>query len=184
MQNRGIDVVNVHFPSGQYVYFARLKKHHGYPLVVSLHGSDVRLHFDSGGPNRWALASLLRSADRVTAVSAELLDKARSKVRGLRTTMAPIYGGADAEFFDMAQAAPSYGSRPYILCVARLHPIKGHDTLLQAFRLVKDKDQTNCQLYLAGGGDLEPVIRKRVQELELENDVVMLGMVDRASCPG
>jgi glycosyltransferase involved in cell wall biosynthesis len=177
MRGRGINAVNIHFPSGQYYYFGLLRRWYGYPLMVSVHGSDIQFGFETAGLNRWAYRRLLSSADVVTGVSRELLTQAENKVPGLHAMTVVVPGGAPDAFFTVAETPVREGERPYILCVARLHPVKGHDTLLQAFRLVKDKDTTGCRLLLAGAGELEAEIRRQIEELGLGDDVIMGGNV-------
>lgn len=180
MQGRGINVINIHFPSGQYCYFGLLKRWYGYPLMISVHGSDIQFGFETAALNRWAYNRLMRSADVVTGVSRELLTQAENKVPGMKAVTAVIPGGAPDAFFAVAETPVEQMERPYILCVARLHPVKGHDTLLRAFRLVKDKDTTGCRLMLAGAGELESEIREQIQELHLVDDVVMAGNVKQS----
>lgn len=180
MRDRGINVVNIHYPSGQYIYFGLLRRWYGYPLVVSLHGSDIQFGFETAGLNRWAYRQLMRAANAVTAVSHELLTRAEDNVPGLNTLKVAIPGGAPDAFFAVAETPVKVEERPYILCVARLHPVKGHDTLLRAFRLVKDKDTTGCRLLLAGTGELEAEIRRQIGELGLLNDVELAGNVKQS----
>jgi len=180
LRERQVDLVNVHYPSGQYLYFGLLRRWFGYPLVVSVHGGDIRFQYDTGGLNQLAYKQLLKLSDAVTAVSGDLLEQAGKRVSlDCKTTMI-IFGGAEPEFFATHNDPAPTSQRPYILCVARLHPIKGHNILLRAFKIVKESDQTGCQLYLAGGGELEADVRKQVEELGLTESVRLLGNVDRA----
>jgi len=183
MRERKINVINIHFPSGQYFYFGVLKRLFGYPLVISIHGSDIHYGFNTARLNQWAYNRLLRSADALTGVSRDLLVQAGTKVPGLRAQTEVIHGGAPDAFFAVADTPVSDAGRPYIISVARLHPVKGHDTLLQAFRLVKNKDTSGCRLLLVGGGELEGEIRRQIQDMNLVNDIVMLGNVKQSELP-
>lgn len=180
MRQHGIDLVNVHYPSAQYQYFRTLRRQYGFPLVVSFHGSDVQFGFQTSLLNRIMYRQLLRGADTITGVGQTLISEAKRKVSGLKSTAVVIPGGAANAYFaafDKPAEPAEPAERPYILCVARLHPVKGHDTLLKAFRQVKDRDTTNCRLVLAGGGELESSIRSQITQLKLENDVQVAGQV-------
>jgi glycosyltransferase involved in cell wall biosynthesis len=180
LRERQVDLVNVHYPSGQYLYFGLLRRLFGYPLVVAVHGSDIRFQYDAGGLNQCAYKHLLKMSDAVAAVSEDLLEQARQRVSLEHKLTTIMFSGADPEFFSAQGESMSPTQPPYILCVARLHPIKGHDTLLRAFEIVKRTDQSGCQLYLAGGGECEADLRKQIEELGLTGSVRLLGSVNRA----
>ena len=65
---------------------------------------------------------------------------------------------------------------PRLLCVGRLVPIKGHDILLRAFAQARDA-VPGLELQLAGSGELEVELRRRVDELHLGTAVQFLGLV-------
>lgn len=180
MREQKIDLVNVHYPSGQYLYFGLLRKWFGYPLIVSVHGSDIRFQYDTGGLNQKAYKCLLRMSDAVTAVSADLLDQARHRVPLDDKITETMFGGAEPEFFAASNESPTEHNPPFLLCVARLHPVKGHEVLLRAFKIVKESDHTGCQLYLAGGGELQVDLQRQISELGLTDSVRLLGSVKRA----
>jgi glycosyltransferase involved in cell wall biosynthesis len=172
-----IDLVNVHYPSAQYQYFATIRRRYGVPLVVSVHGSDIQFGFNTQPLNRVVYRNLLRGADHITSVSEALLGVMRENVPGLKIPAAAIPGGAVSEYFEARNLPAEQSDRPYILCVARLHPVKGHDLLLKAFRILKDTDTTGCRLILVGSGELEGEIRSQVAALGLENDVQLAGYI-------
>jgi len=59
---------------------------------------------------------------------------------------------------------------PLALALGRLHPNKGFDTLLAALALVP-----NLHLWLAGEGDLRPVLERQAQDLGIASRVRFLG---------
>jgi glycosyltransferase involved in cell wall biosynthesis len=65
---------------------------------------------------------------------------------------------------------------PRLLCVGRLVPIKGHEVLLRAFAQARDA-LPDLELQLAGSGELEGDLRRRVEELGLGGAVDFLGLV-------
>jgi glycosyltransferase involved in cell wall biosynthesis len=75
---------------------------------------------------------------------------------------------------------PAAASRPIVLFLARLDPVKGVELLLDAFATVR---QTNPKaiLVIAGSGDqhYEHAIRARAEALNLLADVVWTGFLDK-----
>lgn len=60
------------------------------------------------------------------------------------------------------------------VCIARLHPIKNHMKLIQAFSLLK-KEYRDIKLICVGNGDMKESIEKKIQELELQEDIILAG---------
>ncbi len=59
-------------------------------------------------------------------------------------------------------------------CVARFHPVKDHETLLRAFKILRLR-RPNAKLLLVGKGDELPRMRALAEELGLLGDVVFAG---------
>ena len=58
--------------------------------------------------------------------------------------------------------------------IGRFHPQKNHKFLLEIFKKIKEKCN-NAKLILIGTGELEIKIKKIVEMLNLQNDVIFLG---------
>ncbi len=82
---------------------------------------------------------------------------------------------AAARFFD---AYPAMRGRRFILCLARLHPVKRIDLVIQALAQVR-RDHPDMALVVIGqdGGDLKH-LQKEVDRLGLQNDVLFTGFLD------
>ncbi len=65
-------------------------------------------------------------------------------------------------------------SRPVITCLGNLRPVKNHGLLLNACRLLKDRE-IEFLLLLAGAGPDEQRLRREVEELSLTDRVRFLG---------
>jgi glycosyltransferase involved in cell wall biosynthesis len=120
------DVIHAHwwFPAGLAAALAGT----GVPLVITLHGSDVRLA--AGSPLAPALMRMvLRRASAVTAVSSWLQAEARRLSGADIVTVAPM---------PVAEATAPLGStrRRSVLFVGRLNAQKGLRDLLDAARLL------------------------------------------------
>jgi glycosyltransferase involved in cell wall biosynthesis len=68
-------------------------------------------------------------------------------------------------------------NEPVLGIIARLSDVKGQDVLLKAFPLVL-KQHPQAKLLLVGEGKLEPLLRKIVQELNLENNVIFKAVIN------
>ena len=76
------------------------------------------------------------------------------------------------EFYPRATAKD--GGPLQIITVARLNPAKGHETMVRALALIRDRGLAfNCQF--VGAGSFEPQIRRLVREHRLERQIELLG---------
>lgn len=150
----------------------------GLPYVVKVHGSDLNTQATSGLRRR-QLASALRDARAVVAVSAALGDKAvELGVPGERVHV--IYNGVDAELFrpgDRASARRMLGlpeSGPLILYAGNLKPGKGCVDLLEAFASATGMP-ADVRLAFVGEGPARPTLARRLVEAGLEGRVLLAG---------
>ena len=80
---------------------------------------------------------------------------------------------------EKAKAKESLGVPPDFKCaaiVARLNEVKGHRYFVQAAKILKDQG-IKAKFLIAGTGDMESAIKNHIKELELEDDVIMLGFL-------
>ena len=66
------------------------------------------------------------------------------------------------------------GDKKTFIHVGRFHPAKNHAFLLKVFAEIHKQD-ANTILLLAGDGELRPEIEKQIDELNLKNDILLLG---------
>ncbi|GLC27217.1 glycosyltransferase [Roseisolibacter agri] len=155
------DVVHAHwwFPGG---LSAALPGGRGRtPLVVTMHGSDVRLAAGVG-PARTLFARVVRQASAVTAVSRWLREQAIEMAPGLACDVAPM--PVDVARF----ALPEPGTpRDGLLFVGRLTAQKGVDALLQA--LARAAGATT--LTIVGSGPEEAALRALADRLGVASRV-------------
>lgn len=71
-------------------------------------------------------------------------------------------------------------TRRGIVSVARLHPSKGHDTLIRAIALLRDRG-ISTTLRIAGAGPQKEELEALVRELKLETVVTFLGSIGDAA---
>jgi colanic acid/amylovoran biosynthesis glycosyltransferase len=92
----------------------------------------------------------------------------------------PVFGPTPTIASRWCPAAQKPGQSPHnalvALCAANLLPVKGHDHLLRAWALLRDRG-AGCVLEIAGAGCLQQRLRDLVEELRLQDAVRFLGYV-------
>jgi glycosyltransferase involved in cell wall biosynthesis len=164
----------------------RLAHRAGLPVVVQVHGSDVKLLEQFPTRQKRTIESLTQ-ADGVIAVSqdlAQIIQKMGVASEKLRV----IYDGIDPEVFapaDQTQARDALGlpSNEYaLLFIGNLVPVKAVDLLLQALKLM-GPIQPNCKLYIIGSGAQRTALEQLSQSLGLSSQVRFLGAMPQSELP-
>lgn len=135
------------------------------------------------GPGHWlngVVNHLL--ADHIIAISpaaAENLTDAginRDKITVMMNGCEPLKRSSEAE---IAALKARFGIGPNVFTagiLARLEPYKGHSVMLDAAKELMEEGR-EFRFLIAGSGSEEAAIRRRIQELGLENHVQLLGFV-------
>jgi glycosyltransferase involved in cell wall biosynthesis len=123
----------------------------------------------ASGLARYQLLTLLRLVDRVIVVNSEVEELSRDLgIAPARVVRIP--NGVDATFFQPVLTADKLAARErlglpaektIVLFVGRLVPVKGLDSLLQAWGLLPQSVRAGALLVMVGDGEE----RKRLQEL-------------------
>ena len=164
----------------------RLARRAGLPVVVQVHGSDVKL-LDQFPTRRRRTAEALTGADGVIAVSRDL----RDRVVGLgvpadRVTV--IYDGVDPQVFHpgdqtSARAAANlpggWPAAPVLLFVGNLVAVKGIDVLLRALASL----DSQARLVVVGAGPERDPLARLAGELGVADRVTFLGSLPQAVLP-
>lgn len=127
----------------------------------------------SEGAPRDALGRpLSRLTHSVTALSAPLLEMS---VRGGEVIPPPVY---PAQAHDGPKEQP-----PMVASIARIHPQKGVDVLVEASRLLRDRgvDHSIAVVGSGRGDQVEKDIRRRIADAHLESTVKLLGVMPDVS---
>lgn len=147
------------------------------PLVVTLHGNDfVRWNLRQMRVRRVLARSILRRAASITAVASHVAREAVQLCPQIanRVVTIPNWVAVDEYSETEGFAFPA----PYILSLARLNPLKGHDVLLTAFQRVAERDKT-IHLIIAGDGPQRVRLHAITLALGLQDRVTFLGEVNR-----
>lgn len=122
-------------------------------------------------------------------------DYTRSRIAGALSDraaarMRQLVPGVDDEVFHPRNRAAGdevrerYGldGRPVIVCVSRLMPRKGQDTLIEALPIIQ-RQIPDAALLIVGGGPHREQLQQLVEELGLQRDVVLTGTVPWEELP-
>lgn len=156
------------------------------PLVVSPHGMLEPWALKNARWKKRLAGRLfennnLRRADCLHALCSAEAENFR--LYGLTGPIAIIPNGVDADEFQqpvnpdaLAEKFPGIEGRPCVLFLSRLHPKKGLENLLQAWRRLVPDFKDWC-LLIAGSGqpDYERELKRFVKDNDLEPSVLFLG---------
>ncbi len=168
-------------------------------LAGRLRGAGARrvVALTHGHEAGWAgipgAAQLLRQACEGMDVTTYLGAYTRNRIaRALSPAAAgrlvQLAPGVDTEVFtpqadaDAVRQRHGLHGRPVVVCVSRLMPRKGQDTLIDAWPRVQ-RAVPDAALLLVGGGPSRKALDKRVRERGLGRDVILTGSVPFAELP-
>jgi glycosyltransferase involved in cell wall biosynthesis len=172
-----IEIVNVHYPMDEDIYFAILRKVLRIKLVVSAHGADLLPDGKPRAEYSNAVHFLLRSADLLVTPSRSLLAEVLALFPHLQRTGIWIHNAVDLEELEADANAPD-PCTGYILCVAAHVYKKGLDILIHAFKELRETHQ-KLELYLVGDGPLGCDLERLTQALGVTEQVKFLGSRNR-----
>jgi glycosyltransferase involved in cell wall biosynthesis len=175
LYSRRIEVINAHYPSDNYLYFAICRRLLPLRLVTSLHGGDAFYRERAKAAFSRAFKFVIATSDAVILPSHAYRQKFLEAFpdAGDRTTC--IHNGIDTTLF-----RPLNGGREpivrhrYILCVAELQEYKAIDVLLHAARPLL-ADDPSLTLVLAGDGPLRAELETLATSLGIRGQTMFLG---------
>lgn len=175
LRRHRIEVVNLHYPNDNFVYFAICRRLLQVRLVTSVHGRDAFYREKPKDHYSLAFRFVINSSDLVVLPSEayrRLLLEAFPAMQD-RTTF--IHNGIDPEQFSPGQSRPtSDESNRYILCIAELREYKAIDVLLHAVQSLF-KDDPELTLVLAGDGPLRGQLEGLASFLGIRPRTMFLG---------
>jgi len=175
------DIVHVHYPIAQCFPVVGLSWFpHRWKLVVTTHGSDIRVApFQEPVIRAWQ-HRLFGRADAIAAVSQALLDDAVQLYDNFRAKARVVHNGVGPEWFQLP--LPPDTSKDYVLYVGRLHPVKGVDVLVNAWKIVAAA-VANTELWIVGDGPEHQNLLAMAKELGIASRVRFLGSKKQEELP-
>jgi glycosyltransferase involved in cell wall biosynthesis len=175
------DIVHVHYPIAQCLpVVANCWFSHNWKLVVTVHGSDIRFAPVQELRIRPWQQRLFRIADALSAVNPALLENAATRYDGFRVKFRVIPNGVGPQWFLL----PPTTTLPqnYVLYAGRLHPVKGVDILLHAWKSVS-AEMPDLKLWIVGDGPERQNLFSLAADLGLTSTVQFLGTKDKKDLP-
>jgi phosphatidylinositol alpha-1,6-mannosyltransferase len=165
---------------------AGLRERAGITRAVALtHGHEVGWAALPGA--RGVLRRIGRGVDVVTYLG-EYTRVRLARVLGDLTTLERLAPGVDTDAFspdvdrDQVRAELGLTDRPVVVCVSRLVPRKGQDTLIRALPAIRRR-VADAALLLVGGGPYRPTLERLAAEHGVADHVVFAGGVPWARLP-
>lgn len=184
LKQGGFSLVHSHGARANFLVNSIYKKL-GMPWFITVH-SDPTLDFLHQPKPLAKIFTVLnqramRRADHLFAVSEKFKDMLiRMGVKPKKITS--VFNGINFHetlpAFDKREIRESLGAQAddfVFAIVARLHPVKGHDILLEAFAKTDKKD---WKLWIIGEGDLRTKLEEQAQKLGINDRVAFLGKRD------
>ncbi|HEY3006994.1 MAG TPA: glycosyltransferase family 4 protein [Micromonosporaceae bacterium] len=153
--------------------------------VAQTHGHEASWAALPGA--RGLLRRIGRGQDVVTYLGEYTRARLAPALDGL-TELRRLPPGVDTDAFhpgvDGTEVRRRYGlgDRPVIVCVSRLVPRKGQDTLIRALPEVRRR-VPDAALLLVSGGPYRPTLQRLAREAGVERDVVFTGSLPWAALP-
>ena len=169
----------LHFHYGvDAAYYLKLRKMFDVPAVVSFYGYDVSSFPNTlAGVGRLYLRRILPEINCFIAMSSDM-KKDLLRLGAPESKIVIHYYGIRAERFAFAGRVYKRKDVCTILCVGTLEPKKGQHHLLTLLREVeKQRPDLKFRIVLVGSGDLEPMLRKLVNEFGWSDQVRFTGHI-------
>ncbi|GAA5159632.1 glycosyltransferase family 4 protein [Amycolatopsis dongchuanensis] len=155
-------------------------------IVASTHGHEVGWSMLPGA--RQALRRIGDTTDVVTYVSKYTRSRFASAF-GPLAGLEHLPSGVDVELFrpdegarQEIRARHGLGDRPTVVCVSRLVPRKGQDTLVRTMPELRRR-VPDVALLIVGGGPYRKQLERMARELDVAEDVVFTGSVPWPELP-
>jgi phosphatidylinositol alpha-1,6-mannosyltransferase len=154
-------------------------------LVGATHGHETGWVALPGA--RQAMRRIAGGLDVLTYIS-EYTRSRLAPALGNRTELVQLSPGVDVDRFapdiggTPVRERYGLGDAPVVVCVSRLVPRKGQDTLVRGWSEVLAR-HPRARLLLVGGGPLEPTLRRMLAARGLMGSVVLTGGVPQDQLP-
>jgi glycosyltransferase involved in cell wall biosynthesis len=171
-----IQIINIHYPTDCFFYFAVCKRVLPVGLIISVHGADIFPQV----PSSRAFKFLLSSSDLIVAPSQWLQRKFLAVFPDLNGKTIFIHNGVNlAELNGLCGEGSADNNVSYILCVSAYKEQKAIDVLIRAFKMVHSADPS-LKLVLVGDGPLRGQLEDLAMSLGIQDQIEFHGPKERA----
>ena len=155
----------------------------GKPLIVTTHGSDLRMAISKGPFLKRIFTYVCQKAHRLICVSEGMRQDLESMgIDMTKTTVLPM--GVDESFFKIGMGGKRGLSKRdcVILSNRNLQPIYNVSQLIRAIPIVLE-EHPNVKFWIAGEGREEDDLKNKVDELGVSPSVQFLGRIPHEKMP-
>lgn len=140
-------------------------------LICTAHNSN------EGGKARMLAYRLTnRLSDINTNVSQEATDSLIRKGAFKKSNVMTVHNGIDLSKFEKVSSSQALDQNVInLISVGRFNDQKDYPNLINAFAELKKNITTNIRLTIVGDGELRAQIEAMIKQLDLDNDIVLLG---------
>jgi len=174
LRSRRIQVVNLHYPIDNFVYFAICKRLLGIRLVTSVHGRDAFYKERPLDKYSRAMAFIISSSDLVILPSDAYRKMLAEAFPDSHDKIVFIHNAVNPATFTPGDDNSTQADSEYILCIAELQEYKAIDVLLDAARILFE-DHPHLTLVLAGDGPMRQALEDQATAIGIRHRVRFLG---------
>ncbi len=149
----------------------------GVPVVIISHGGDLyRSSKDRNRPHLWKRTlHAYRQADGLIAIS-PYIEQLIREINPAPRCFELIPNGIDIAALHQSATRPAdfTDTRPFILCLGNLGPMKGFGDAITAYAKVCNQ-LNGAALVIVGSGELGNALQEQVRTAGLQNDVLFMG---------
>lgn len=182
--DNNIDLIHAHMAMRHQFYFAALRLIGGPKYLLTLHGSDVNEFHSKNIINKLLIKAGIFGAAQVNCVS-DSLSKNAHKIFNISAPY--ILNGLNIHTTqDLASSFnPKRFNLPerYFVIVGSFDPYKGHDIAIKAWQAVVLR-HTDLHLLIIGEGILRPYYLTQIEQLNLGDNIQLLGQLDNKDTLG
>jgi glycosyltransferase involved in cell wall biosynthesis len=153
------------------------------PLIVTIHGSDLRMALERSGFLRRVFLHVCRKASHLNCVS-EVQKKGIERLGIIGEKISVIPMGIDEAFWEMGKNRKTeLGERPFTILTNRnLLPIYNVSLLIRAIPIIL-KEEPRTKFVIAGDGSEKKNLERQVENLNLGTSVQFLGGIPHKEMP-
>ncbi|OGP90877.1 MAG: hypothetical protein A2157_05380 [Deltaproteobacteria bacterium RBG_16_47_11] len=174
---KGCDLIHVHWaiPTGLIgVWVASFLKK---PLIVTIHGSDLRMAMESSGLLRKVFLYVCRKANHLNCVS-EVQKKEVEKLGITQGKISAIPMGVDEAFLDVGENRKEERNKQAITIFSNRNLLPNYNVSLLIDAIPKIlREEPKIRLIIAGAGEERENLEKQVKRLKVSPFVQFLGQV-------
>ncbi|MBV1889006.1 MAG: glycosyltransferase family 4 protein [Proteobacteria bacterium] len=174
------DLIDCHYYYPDGIAVALISKFLGRPFTVTARGTDINLIPEFRLPRRLIVWASKKAAASITVCAA--LKERMAEIGAEAEKIHVLRNGVNLELFrpmDRERCKQQYQvRRTTLLSVGHLIERKGHDKIIKAMAALPD-----CDLLIAGGGELDHELKALVVKLGLSQQVRFLGELQQDQLP-